>query len=138
MAADAYRAYRDAQVSTATPGELLLLLYGGAIRFASQAEQMLRAGRGQEAHHLLVRTQAVVAEMSASLDFQHPLAPHLFRLYTYMNERLVEANVKKDPAPIGEVIQMLRSLREAWETVIKGAAKEAAAPSAARGISHAV
>lgn len=140
MPGDAYRAYKDTQVTTASPGELLLLLYDGAIRFGNQAVQRLNEGKAEEAHRLLLRTQDIVAEMSASLDFDQELAHSLYQLYSYMFGRLVEANVKKDPKPVSEVVELLRSLREAWEVAVKKAESitSGEAAGAARGISSAV
>lgn len=138
MAGEPYQAYRDTQVTTAAPGELLLLLYGGAIRFGTQAVQQLTEQKCEEAHKLLLKTQDLVAEMTAALDFNHELAHHLYLLYDYMTERLVEANLKKDPRPAAEAVALLRSLREAWETALKKGDASAQASGAGRGISRAI
>lgn len=113
--ADPYRQYRDNQVLTASPAELLLMLYDGALRFVRRAAAALEQQEYAEAHLYLGRAQQIVAELMASLDFeQGTLSENLFNLYEYIHFRLTEANLGRSGAPLGEVERMLLSLRESW------------------------
>jgi flagellar protein FliS len=116
MYANPYEQYRNAQIETASPDRLLLMLYDGAIRFLGQAREALSHNEIEKANHLINRVQDIIAELMSTLNFEVGEVSHnLFRLYEYMNYRLVEANLKKDPAPTEEVERMLRDLREAWQ-----------------------
>ena len=114
--AGAYQAYRNTQVQTASPAELVLLLYDGAIKFCKQAEMYLDRGDKEQAHNALIRSQDIIDELAASLDSSasEEIAKGLSQLYDYMVQRLIEANIKKDKAPIEEVVTMLQELRETW------------------------
>jgi flagellar protein FliS len=113
---EAYQAYRTTQVQTSSPAELILLLYDGAIKYCRQAEAHLDNGERELAHNALLRSQDIIDELAVSLDFSagEEIAQGLLQLYDYMGQRLVEANIHKDKAPITEVAAMLQELRETW------------------------
>ena len=116
MYTNPYEQYRNAQIETASPDRLLLMLYDGAIRFLGQAREALSRKEIERSNHLLNRVQDIIAELMSTLDFEAgEISRSLFRLYEYMNYRLIEANAKKDPAPAEEVERMFRDLREAWQ-----------------------
>lgn len=116
MYANPYEQYRNAQIETASPDRLLLMLYDGAIRFLGQAREALSRKEIERSNHLLNRVQDIIAELMSTLDFEAgEISRSLFRLYEYMNYRLIEANAKKDPAPAEEVERMFRDLREVWQ-----------------------
>ena len=118
---EAYQAYRTTQVQTSSPAELILLLYDGAIKYCRQAEAHLDNGERELAHNALLRSQDIIDELAVSLDFSasEEIAQGLAQLYDYMGQRLIEANIKKDKAPITEVVAMLQELRETWAEVAK-------------------
>lgn len=116
MYANPYEQYRNAQIETASPDRLLIMLYDGAIRFLGQAREALSHQELERANNLINRVQDIIAELMSTLNFDAgEISHHLFRLYEYMNYRLIEANLRKDPAPAEEVERMLRDLREAWQ-----------------------
>ena len=119
--AGAYQAYRTTQIQTASPAELILLLYDGAIKYCKQAQLHLENGEKELAHNALIRSQDIIDELAVSLDFSasEEIAQGLAQLYDYMGQRLIEANIKKDKAPITEVVAMLQELRETWAEVAK-------------------
>ena len=119
--AGAYQAYRTTQIQTASPAELILLLYDGAIKYCKQAEVHLDNGEKELAHNALLKSQDIIDELAVSLDFSasEEIAQGLAQLYDYMGQRLIEANIKKDKAPITEVVAMLQELRETWAEVAK-------------------
>lgn len=117
-----YETYRRTQVQTAAPGELLLLLYDGAIKFAYQAKAAISAKDAATAHNKLVRVQDIIRELSVTLDHDASpeIAGRLALLYDYMMHLLVQANIKKDCEPLDQVIGMLQELRQTWRQVVRG------------------
>lgn len=141
MATEPTSEYLRTQVETATPGQLVVLLYDGAIRFLHKAldgfDQTNISERMQTINANLLRAQDIVVELTACLDMEAggEIATNLFRLYEYMHQLLIRANVKKDPDPIHEVIELMEGLKEAWEEV---AIQENDAPAMTAGLRIAV
>ena len=123
---NAYQVYRHTQTQTAAPGELVLMLYRGAIRFLSSAIEAIDAKNTAEAHAKLVRTQDIIANLLGTLDHERggDVARNLSALYDYMLRRLVEANIRKDAKPAREVQGLLRELLPAWEAAVKQTSAE--------------
>jgi len=111
------QSYKQTEIETASPGKLLLLLYDGALKRLNRAQENIREQRLEETHQELIRVQEILVELMLALDWKvgGDLAPRLHGLYDFMYRRLVEANVKRDPEMVGEVIQLLSTLREGWE-----------------------
>ena len=119
MIPQGYKQYQRTQTETASPGELIVLLYGGAIKFLTVARQRLDGGDLEGSHRNLLRGQEIVLELMISVDVSFgPVAQSLFDLYEFMHHRLVEANVKKDGQLIEDVVGLLRELLPAWEQAI--------------------
>lgn len=117
----AARQYRTAQVATADPARLVLMMFDGAIRFASQGREAIEEGDLEAANTYLGRTQDIVAELMASLDYDAgEIAGNLGQLYEFINHRLIEANVKKDTEPLGDAVTMLQELRDVWAQIVEG------------------
>lgn len=115
---DAFSTYAAQATATASPAQLVLMLYDGAVARIQRAEQALAdIPEPQVAHDALTRAQAIVAELSASLDHQAggALAGNLGMLYDYVQGLLLDANVTKRPDRLPEVVGVLRDLRDAWE-----------------------
>jgi len=106
--------YMERTVQTATPAQLLFMLYDGAIRFSRKAIDAIENKEYQDANESLLKVQAIVNEFIITLDRTSPLADQLLHLYDYFNRRLVEANLKKEVEPIQEVLGYLTELRETW------------------------
>lgn len=119
MSVHAYQAYRQTQVSTASQGELLIMLFDGAIRFARQAREHLVQNELEQANFKLIRSQDIVNELSFALDLgMGEVAQNLERLYDYIYQLLVQANIKKDPGKIDSALQLLGELRDTWSQVV--------------------
>ncbi|MBE3578106.1 MAG: flagellar export chaperone FliS [Limnochordales bacterium] len=115
-----YQQYRQIEVETASPGRLVLMLYDAAIRNCRQAVAAWESSNETVAREKIYRAQDILAELIGSLNFDAgDLARNLFRLYEYMNYRLIQSAVRKDVAAVQEVAKLLEELREAWEQVIK-------------------
>ncbi|MEA4883637.1 MAG: flagellar export chaperone FliS [Clostridia bacterium] len=120
MMATPYNRYLETQVQTAPPENLVLMLYDGAIRFANQAKLDLAEGKRESAHKNLTRGQDILSELMGSLNMDAgDIAVNLFKLYEYMQYRLVQANVQRSIEPIDEVVRMLGELRETWFEAIR-------------------
>ncbi len=120
MAENPYQQYRVTQVKTANQGKLILLLYDGAIRFLREAEAALPGKKYDIVNQKIIRTQDILTELMVSLNMKAgEISNNLYRIYDYLNRRLIEANVKKDVAILHEVIQHLVDLRAVWEDVVK-------------------
>ncbi len=116
---DSVQAYREIQVKTANQIRLIVMLYDGAIRHLNHALDLFEKGhrRYDELNTHVIAAQDILSELMASLDFDRggAVARNLFSLYAFMNRRLLEANLKKESAPIAEVKKQLGELREAWD-----------------------
>ena len=123
MMPNPYQQYQTTQVQTANTGELIVLLYDGAVRFLTRARLALDEGRLDSASSDLVRGQEIILELIAGLDYERggELAANLGGLYRFMYDTLLQANLKKDTDKINAVIRLLDSIRDAWRTVVKGA-----------------
>jgi flagellar protein FliS len=106
--------YLQNSVNTATPAQLLLMLYDGAIRFCKQGIQALENKDFKTANDHLCRVQDIVQELLVTLDKKSELAKTLVPLYNYMYGQLLEANLKKAPEPAREVLGYLNELRDAF------------------------
>lgn len=113
--------YKQNQVETATPEEILILLYEGAIRFLTIARKAQLDNNTQKCHDNILRAQHIITEFMTSLDMEigGDMALNLYRLYEYLHYRLVQANVKKEVALLDEVLDHLRKLKATWEEAIR-------------------
>lgn len=120
MIGNPYQQYQESQLETASQGKLLIMLYDGAIRFLTQAQQAMQEKKWPEAHKFILRAEDIITELMACLKLEvGEVAHNLYRLYEYMNWRLIQANIKRNPEMVAEVQGRLRDLREAWVEAIK-------------------
>ena len=126
--------YLRTKVFTATPEQLQLMLYDGAIRFGEQARAALENKQFDQSFELLSRTQKIIAEMTASLkhDISPDLCGKLAALYTYVYRKLIEANVQHTIAPLDEALSILRYQRETWSMLMEQLGKTKAAAAASK------
>jgi len=112
-------AYRKTAVETASPLDLILMLYDGALKFLDRGRAAMERRDLSEQNESLTRAQAILTELAVCLNMEQggEVAANLLGLYSYMSSRLVEANVHDDPKPIEEVARLLTELREAWATL---------------------
>jgi flagellar protein FliS len=114
-----YDAYRKVQTETADPGQLLLMLYQGAVRSLDLAESSLTKGDLVTGNKEIVRTQSILLELLGSLDYSHGEIPQaLSDLYTYMYQELLDANLRKDAGAVKRVRVIVGRLAAAWEAAI--------------------
>jgi flagellar protein FliS len=101
--------YLETAVETASPARLIVMLYDGAIRFINEAAYAMQQRDYETQNTKLQRAQRILAELISSLDFDKggEIAENLFRLYTYMYNQLVEANINDDTARLEHVVGLL-------------------------------
>ena len=114
-----YAAYANNKIMTASPAELTLMLYEGAIKFCNLAMEAIDAKDIQKAHENIMKVEHIVEEFQATLDHRHPVAKDFDNVYSYLLERLKEANLKKDKEIMEEVTKHLRTMRDTWKEVMK-------------------
>jgi flagellar protein FliS len=118
-AALARNRYLKDSVSTASPQRLVVMLYDGLVHDLQLAQQGVATGDVALVHTRLIRAQAIVTELQSSLDLNAWAgAADLSRLYTYVLELLVDANVRKDAAPLVLAMGVVEPLRDAWRQAL--------------------
>ena len=111
--------YTTNKILTASPAEVTLMLYEGAIKFCNIAIVAIEHGEIEKAHVNIKKTQRIIEEFRNTLDHNYPVAEDFDRIYVYLLQRLLEANIKKDTAILEEVNMHLRSVRDTWKQVMK-------------------
>jgi len=114
-------AYLRTQIMTAGPMQLRMLLYDGALRFCRNGREALEAEDYEKSYENLSRTQQIMRELTDSLDHKQApeLCDRLAALYNYLYRRLVEANMRRDPQIVDEVIELIEYERETWRMLIE-------------------
>lgn len=127
--AHAADAYRRTQVQSGTPLELVVMLYDGALRFLSQAQEAVDRRDIRSRHAALDKALAIVGHLQTTLDTDRggAVAVELDRLYRYISERLLDCAAHNDPAALQEAARLLTHLRDAWHTVATAPPPAAAA-----------
>lgn len=115
----AYSQYNNSKILTASPAELTLMLYDGAIKFCNIAVIGIEQNDVQKAHSNIIRVQKIIDEFRNTLDRKYPVAEDFDRVYVYLLRRLYEANIHKDKEILEEVLTHLRSMRDTWVEVMK-------------------
>lgn len=112
-------AYRQQSILTATPGQLVVMLYDGCLRFLHQAAHAMRGGDVAESNARLIRAEAIIDELHATLDLEQGgvVASRLQGIYVFCNRHLLEARSAEEPEMIEKVSELLAELRDAWAQV---------------------
>ena len=113
-----YAAYANSKIMTASPAELTLMLYDGAIKFCNIAIVGIEKNDIEKAHNNIVKVDRIINEFQVTLDHKYEVSKDFDNVYTYLRKRLVEANVKKDAAILEEVLTHLRTMRDTWKEVM--------------------
>ena len=113
-----YAAYQNSKIMTASPAELTLMLYDGAIKFCNIAVAAIEKNDIEKAHNNIIKVERIINEFQATLDHKYPVAKDFDNVYNYLKRRLFEANVKKDAEILEEVLKHLRTMRDTWKEVM--------------------
>lgn len=133
MYSDVNNHYLEARVLSASPVELVRILYGSAQRAVREARRHLAAGDVASRSREISQAVRILVELSTALDREKggELARQLIELYDYLQRRLIDANIRQEDAPLAEVELLLATVSEAWDTVAGGAQQPAPAVVAA-------
>ena len=131
----AYNAYKNTNIRTASQGHLVVLLYEGAVRQLSSAADMFDSANVIKAHDIekfndcLQKTQAIITELQVSLDMDRggEIAKNLMSLYIYFNNELMSANINRDKKKVDFVLSMMTELSDAWRQAANSTANAPAA-----------
>ena len=93
----AYAAYANNKINTASPAELTLMLYEGAIKFCNIAKMAIEKGDIEKAHNNIKKTENIIEEFQATLNHKYKVAEDFDNVYKYLKQQLLMANIKKDP-----------------------------------------
>jgi flagellar protein FliS len=139
VAQDCARAYRSNAVLTASPGQLVLMLYDGALNSLALARAAFDLPakdlrRFATINRQLAKARSIIAELQGRLDFQAgpEFAQIMHRLYDYYNRRLLEANMRKEVAPVIEVEHLLTQIRDSWAEMLLKRASDVGEPALSR------
>lgn len=119
-----YAQYNNSKIMTASPAELTLMLYEGAIKFCNVAIVAIEKKDIEKAHNNIVKVQKIVQNFRDTLDKSYPVWKDFENVYVYLLRRLHEANMKKDTEILEEVLTHLRSMRDNWKEVMKKVATD--------------
>ncbi|MFA9272115.1 MAG: flagellar export chaperone FliS [Baekduiaceae bacterium] len=112
------QAYRQNSVLTASPGQLVVMLYDGAIRFLRQAELAMEEGAVAHTNDRMQRAEAILDELLATLNMDAgEISSRLQAIYTFCRSELIAARLERSPKKIKQVIGLLSDLREAWAEI---------------------
>ena len=126
----ALNSYRETSIKTASQGSLILMLYDEAIKQISAALELMSGPKIKPANiekikNSIVKVQEIVTELMASLDLEKggEIATNLLSIYSFFNQQLLEANIKKETKPLLDVKGMMEELRVTWQQVINTTAR---------------
>lgn len=115
---NAYAQYNKNKILTASPAELTLMLYEGAIKFCNMAIDAVERKDVSGAHKNIIKVENIIDYLRTTLDMKYAVAKDFERMYVYLHKRLIEANTKKDAEILKEVNEHLRSIRDTWKQVM--------------------
>lgn len=119
LKSNAYSAYATNKILTATPAELTLMLYEGAIKFCNIAVKAIEDKDIEKSHTNIVKAEKIIEEFQATLNHKYEVAKDFDNVYNYLRDRLIEANMKKDKEILEEVLGHLRTMRDTWKEVMR-------------------
>lgn len=121
MAYSSIDQYRKSSVSSASPLQLVVMLYDGALRFMEAGKHAMQKRDVFAQNENITKAQRIISELLSTLDLDQggEVASNLLSIYTYVYDRLVEANIEDKPEVIDECMTILSELRESWVAIEK-------------------
>lgn len=114
-----YAAYQNSKIMTASPAEITLMLYEGAIKFCNIAIMGIEEGNVEKAHANIMKVEHIIEEFQMTLNRKYPVAQDFDNVYVYLLQRLLDANMTKDRDILEEVLGHLRVMRDTWKEVMR-------------------
>ena len=125
MYTNGYNIYKNNSVNYASKEQLLLMLVDGAVRFAKMADAAMKENNIQETHENIVKTENIFIELMSTLDRKAgDWAEQLFKVYRFIYDKLVEANIKKDINILHEVMPLIQQVRDLWHEAYTASKKQ--------------
>lgn len=117
----ASQAYTESAVLSASPGQLVLMLYDGAIRFLQQAQAAMQAGNDEIARQRIFRADNILDELNTTLDMDGggEVATQLRSIYLWTKRQIMESMLEKDQTKLEQSIASIAELREAWAEMLQ-------------------
>jgi flagellar protein FliS len=112
---NAYQQYQQNYILSAPPEKLVVLLCEGALKFVRLAKKAMEEKDYAGANSYIIRAEDIVMELNLSLDMDYEISKNLRSLYNFIYQKLIEANIKKDPVAISEIEPLLEDLKETWQ-----------------------
>jgi flagellar protein FliS len=114
-----YNQYKQTQISTANQGKLIVMLYDGAIKFLNIAIDNIEPMRYDVVNTNIIKAQDIITELLLALNMKEggEISQNLFSLYMYFKRQLLEANMRKDPEIIRQVLKLMKDMRDAWDQI---------------------
>lgn len=126
-----YNQYKQNSITTATPQELTLMLYNGAIKFSKLAKINMEDNNIQETNTNLKKCQDIISELNGTLNMDYEVSKELRSLYTFVREQLVECNIQKNVKILDEIIPIMEDMRDTWQEAMEVAKQEKLNPKTA-------
>jgi flagellar protein FliS len=114
-----YAAYQQNSVTTASPGEVTLMLYNGCLKFIKQAKSAIENKEIEDKNTNIQKAQKIITELMVTLNMDLEISKNMIVMYDYINHRLTEANVKNDGSILTEVEGLVVEFRDTWKQVIQ-------------------
>ena len=121
MGLNPYQRYQENKIEGSSQGEMIILLYEGAIKFMYEAINFIEVKNIQNAHDKIIKVQRIINELMITLDFEAggEIATNLYNLYDFVMNELIKANIKKEAEGLNNSIEILQELLGAWKVVIQ-------------------
>ncbi|MGG4451676.1 flagellar export chaperone FliS [Brevibacillus porteri] len=124
MLQNAAQAYQSNQATTATPADLTLMLYNGALKFIKQAKSAIEEKNVTKAHEASLKVQNILYELMSTLKSEYEISKEFVMLYEYMLQRTIEANIRKDLDILNEVEDLFIQFRDTWKEAMQLAKRQ--------------
>lgn len=111
---NAYEQYQRNTIMLASPQQLLIMLYDGAIKFIKLARKAIEEKDFGQANYNLVKAQDIISELNINLNMDIEISKNLRSLYNFINDKLIQANIKKSVEILDEIEPMIEDLRNTW------------------------
>ncbi len=110
--------YNRSRILTASPAELTLMLYEGAIKFCNIAAMAIENSDMEKAHTNIKKAEDIILEFKSTLNHKYKVAEDFDKIYDYIYDLLTEANIKKDKEILKQATDQIRGMRDTWKEVM--------------------
>jgi len=114
-----YKTYEQNAVTTASAGELTIMLYNGCLKFINKAKQAVQNNSFEERNTNIQKAQNIIRELMVTLNMEYEVSKNMMALYEFINQSLLEANIKNDITKLEEAEQIVIEFRDTWKQAIQ-------------------